>query len=273
MFNTKSLISLVSVGLIFINTKALSFQFVEPTPLLAGPYLGSFIGAAFGNNKVNTSLGSVSSTSYFTSQADINTVAQNNSATLNPNGFMVGVKGGDDWIFGNKVIGAIVDYGYFPQHSNMGSTQAAYPDGSGNYSISTALKTDWLFMLRGRAGRPFNFKRPGLLYATAGMAITKLSISNEFSDTTVLSGTNSSSIGANQIGFAVGGGLDFSIKKDLFFNIEYLYIGLPALTMKSRIYNAAEGFGINADSLANPISIKSTLSSNLLRIGLHYKFS
>lgn len=263
-------------ALIFIlsNTQVLSSVAIEtPNPLWKNAYIGGFIGGAFGNYKTNTNTGSLSDTSYFTSSANMNAVNQSGSTSTNPNAFIVGIKAGDDWIWKNIVFGAILDYGTFRQKSTINAINLTYPDNSGSYSFQSSLKTDWLFTLRGRVGVQLNTSSTSLLYASGGMAITELTVSNNFNDNTLLLGTGSSSISANQIGWTLGAGIDYLFNEHVLFNAEYLYVSIPSLTTNGTIANSAEGFGIPANSFSNPFLTTAHFFSNLFRVGVSYRFN
>lgn len=249
-----------------------------PTPVATSspswnrPYLGGFIGGALGKYKTQTSAGSVSDTSYFSSIGDINSIQQSSTLSVYPHSFIVGIKGGEDWVWKNLILGTVLDFASFPQHATS-QTGTTYSDASGSYALNATLKTDWLFTLRARAGLPFHRWWDNLVYATAGMAMTRLTVANAYSDNTLFLGTESSSLAANQIGWTVGGGLECAINQNLSLVTEYLYVNIPSLTTTGTLSNTVAGFGIPANSLSNPLATKATLNSNLIRVGANYRFN
>lgn len=264
----------LSFGLMLVSTQVLSGTIGEIShPIWQGPYIGGFIGGAFGRYQVNTTTGAPSSTTYFTSQDNINSVNQQGSRTLNPQSFIGGIQAGDDWMWNTLVLGVMVDYGSFQQDSNIDASNIAYPDGSGHYTVTSSVTTDWLFTFRGRIGKQFNTQWPSLLYFTGGMAITNLNVSNAFSDDTLLLGIGSSSISGNQIGWTLGTGIECIVTEHLSANAEYLYLNMPSLTTNGTISNSVEGFGIASGQFTSPFSTKAALSSNLIRFGVHYRFN
>lgn len=275
MFFIHQFKKLFFLNLIFVTPQVFSstYQTSSTAWRWEAPYIGGFLGGAFGNYKTHTDVGALSSTSYFASEDNINSVNQSGTKSLYAQSFMLGIKAGDDWAWENLVIGLVFDYSNFKNKSNLNVTQT-YPDGSGNYSLSLALKTDWLFTFRGRLGWVFfNNTLPALLYATGGMAITNLNISNTFSDDTLLLGTGSSSLSGNKIGWTVGGGIELAAIKSVSVYAEYLYVNIPTLTTNGRISNSVGGFGIPENSFSSPFLSKANLSSNLVRVGVNYRFN
>lgn len=237
-----------------------------------GPYLGGAIGGTYGTYQVNTDTGSASTTSYFSSQDDISAVNQGGTATLKPQKFVVGIRAGDDWtVWNNLVLGAVLDYSSFQNESSIDNT-GTYPSNSGSYTYHASLKTDWLFMLRGRTGWQFQVGVPALFYATAGMALTRLSFANSFSDTSQFHGSESSSNSQALIGCTLGGGAEFAITEHLSVNAEYLYLNFPSLSASSSISGTSGGFGVDGSAFTSPFRTNVDFHSSLFRLGIVYRF-
>ena len=247
-------------------------QAVAPTKLWNRPYVGGFIGGVLGQYQAQTSAGTLSDTSYFSSSGDINSIQENSHQSLYPHAFIIGIKGGEDWAWQNLILGAVLDFASFPQHATR-QISGSVSDPNGSYALNETLKTDWLFTLRGRAGLPFHRWWDNLAYVTAGMAMTRLTVANAYSDNSLLLGTESSSLAANQIGWTVGGGLESALNQNLSLTAEYLYIAIPSLTTTGALSNTVAGFGIPINSLSSPLATKGSLSSSLIRVGAHYRFN
>ncbi len=239
----------------------------------SGPSIGGYIGGAWGDSKVTTTAGSVSATSYFSSNADINAVAQNGSQTFVPSAFIGGVQLRDNWMFKNFVYGVVLDYGSLNLSDNKLVTNSAYPDGSGNYSINTAISTDWMYTIRGRLGWAPELSWPVMLYGTGGLAVTKLNVSNHFSDTTSLEGAGTSYRSNTINGWSLGLGIEFPITQNLTINGEYLYANFGSVNVQNSVYNTVGGFGTDYQSLVSPLSATAHLYANFLKVGLNYKFN
>ena len=239
----------------------------------SGAYLGGYIGGAWGHTNVTTTAGSVTDTSYFSSNANSNAVAQNASQTFSPSAFIGGVQLGDNWTFKNFVYGFALDYGSLRLNDEKFVQNSAYPDGSGSYSIKTSFNTDWMYAIRGRLGWAPNLAWPVMLYGTGGLAVTKLNIFNQFSDSTTLAGIGTGSNSTTINGWTLGVGLEFPITQNLTINSEYLYANFGSVAVQSSVYNSTAGFGIDYQSLVSPLRTAAPLSANFLKVGLNYKFN
>lgn len=235
------------------------------------PYIGGFVGGGFGNNHSSTSTGSITSTSYFTTSPDINAVNNAGTWTKDPIAVMGGIQAGHDWVWKQAIYGIALDYSVLPL-SSSNTTYNTYPDSSDQYSIYTSMRTNWLFTLRGRLGYQAMLQLPSLFYFTGGMALSRLRISNSFSDNTSIAGSGGTNTSQNQIGWVVGVGAEVATFHHLSVNIEYLYINLPSVKNISSISNSGSGFGISALSMTSPFTSTANFHASLLKIGLNYRF-
>lgn len=260
----KLLFTLISL---FFTASAMA----EQTSPWSGPYIGAYLGAGIGNNKVSTNVGGVSDTSYFTTTADVNAVNNAGSYNKNPSAMIAGIQFGQDWAYKKMVYGVVFDFSSLSLNSSQHSN-ATYPDSTDQYSLSTSMKTNWLLTLRARLGYQVKLHWPALLYATGGMAITRLQVENDFSDTSALSGVGSSQTANNQIGWTLGAGLEFALKPHVSAMLEYDYVDVPSVKTTGLIYNSAAGFGPSLHSLTNTFATTGQFHANLIKIGLNYRF-
>lgn len=264
-----------------INQRNLCYIFASlfsiSSPVLAnhllwqGPYAGVYLGGGFGNNQVSTNTGSVTNTSYFPTSADIYAVNSAGGWQNEANAMIVGLQIGHDWVWKQITYGVALDYGSLPLSSSS-IVSNTYPDNSDQYFINTSVSANWLFTLRGKLGYQSKLKYPSLLYLTGGMAITKLKVSNNFSDNSAFEGAGSSESAQNQIGWTVGAGIEVAAFKHISVNLEYLYIDIPSIKTTSSIFNTQGGFGIPEQSLISPFSTRENFYANLFKIGLNYRF-
>lgn len=253
------------------------FLLAIPTSVLAntlpwqGPYVGLYLGGNFANNTVSTNTGSVTNTSYFVTDADVNSVNNAFSWQKEPSTGIVGLQAGHNWNWKQVVYGIVLDYGSMSLHSSN-DTNNTYPDNSNRYSVSSSISTNWLFTLRGRLGYQKQLYFPGFLYLTGGMAITQLKVNNYFNDNSSLEGNGFNGISQNQIGWTIGAGAEVAAFKHMSVNIEYLYINIPSLTTAGSIFNTQSGFGIPVHSMTSSFSSTANFYTNAVRIGLNYRF-
>ena len=237
-----------------------------------GPYIGLTLGGVSSNAQMSSTVGPVTDTSYFASTADVNSVAQAGSITMQPSAPIIGVQFGDNLYASHGVLfGMVLDYS--PLHLSQSSTaNVAYPSGIGNYTMQTSMDTDWLYTIRGRLGYIPHTSWPMMLYGTGGLAVTNLRATNSFNDTTSLAGQGGSSNSNNQTGWTLGLGIEFPVVQHLTINAEYLYLHFGRVTSTGSIQNTSAGFGVSANSLTSSVSTATNLHANVFKVGVNYKF-
>ncbi len=242
------------------------------TPNWQSPYVGVYLGGGISNDHLSTNTGSVTNTSYFTNSANISAVNNAGTSVRNPASIIAGFQAGHDWAYKQVVYGIAFDYGAFPFSSSKNVSNIAYPDNSGTYSIKTSMSTNWLFTLRGRVGYQTMLHWPSLFYATGGLAVTQLKVSNSFSDNTGYAGAGGNSTAENQIGWTGGIGIELASLEHASVDLEYLYVYMPSVKISSAITNTQAGFGIPAQSLTSPFSTTGKFHTSLLKLALNYRF-
>lgn len=236
-----------------------------------GPYVGASLGGGFGNNQMSTNVGSVSDASYFTTSDDINAVNHAGTSTKHPSALIAGIQAGHDWAWKQIVYGVAFDYSTLSLKSSSTALNT-YPDNSDEYSVYTSVRTNWLFTFRGRVGYQTVVHLPSLFYFTGGVAMTKLKVSNNFSDNSVFMGTGASSTSQNQIGWTAGAGIEVAAFNHMSVDFEYLYVGVPSVKTMGSIYNTEGGFGFQAQSMNSAFSSTANFHATILKIGLNYRF-
>lgn len=236
-----------------------------------GPYAGLNLGVAFGNNQVSTNTGEVTNTSYFSTPTDIYLVNSAGEWEKQPKAMTIDLQMGHDWVWKQITYGIALNYGWLPLSSSNTVNKTAL-NNINNFSVNTAMSTNWLFTLRGKFGYQRLLKFHSLLYLTGGLAVTKLKISNAYYDNSALEGVGSSESAQNQIGWTIGTGIEIAAFKNMSVNFEYLYIDIPSIKTTNFIFNTQGGFGIPEKSLASPFSTSGNFYANLLKVGLNYRF-
>ena len=218
---------------------ALYSPVIAPAYNWGGVYLGINGGGAFGSSTWTGSAGG--STGSFTAT-----------------GGVVGGTLGFNYQIAQFVIGAEGDIDF--QFLNDNSAGGCGTIGAGlGIAIPTATtcktKSDWLGTIRGRAGYAAD---RFLIFATGGAA---------FGDVEAAFSTSSTFSASTQFGWTVGGGLEYGFTDNFTARIEYLYVDLG----KSASCTAACNFTNGAGAVITP-NIGVSLSENLVRVGLNYKF-
>jgi len=172
------------------------------------------------------------------------------TASLNSSGFFGGGQVGFNWqVAPAWVIGVESD---FDGADIVGNATAAATVGA---TATAGTKLDWFGTVRGRAG--FLVTPSALLYGTGGWAYGH----NTTSATATLTGVASAatSLGAEQNGWTVGGGLEYAFNPWLSFKTEYLYLNLGTAGLAS---GTAAGV---------PFSVSEKATFQTVKIGLNVK--
>lgn len=237
-----------------------------------GPYLGAYLGLGVGSHRTSTSVGSATDVSYFTTTQDINAVNSSGESNIHPVNAVGGLKGGYNWICKKIVCGVAMDYGSF-SFDAANQQNSVYKSSTDQYSIRTAISSDWLFTLRAKLGYPIVvFKSPSLLYVTGGVAFARFEINNTFSDNSSSLGVGSVQNNLNEIGWAAGLGIDIARLKHLIWDFGYLYVDMPYMTTTGTISNSVSGFGFGVGAHHSPFTTTNGFRANIVKMGLSYHF-
>jgi len=189
------------------------------------------------------------------------------SGTIHASGFTGGIQAGYNWQASNLIYGLETDFGAFHLRGSrlgtgtnpvdLGLTTAGH-----RFAVSSSVSTDWLFTLRGRLGVAV---APNLMaYATGGLAVTRLSVNNSFSDDFSPAATGSANAAATRAGWVAGGGLEYALAHDWSVKAEYLYMDFGHVTATGTIF-ATQGY-------SQGISTSSDLTAHVARLGVNRRF-
>lgn len=138
---------------------------------------------------------------------------------------------------------------------NLASLTSQYSDPDWPAYLQNEMP--WYSTLRGRVGLAIDNV---LLYGTAGIAFMKLKNSACYSDPCDFSSEFDGEYSSNQLGFAVGGGLEFAFSQNMSFKSEYLaLIG----TESTSLYN---GWRSSLDAGTWQTTV------HQIRVGVNYHF-
>jgi outer membrane immunogenic protein len=185
--------------------------------------------------------------------------------------------------FDQVVLGVVAD---FSASSLEGDTNGHIDD---NFNFSATTKVDWFGTLRGRVGLAFDNV---LVYGTGGAAYGKVKSSysanydgngnhNEYFNQPDVSRTVSGETSGTQWGWAVGGGLEYGITRNVTLSTEYLYVDLGRTNVSDASQNAGTDYYGTGDGSSGSIGgfnnyyldgvdVKTTFHS--VKAGLNYKF-
>ena len=230
-----------------------------------GFYFGGNAGYAWGDSDVSSAFscpgGAGCSVSIDQNLANITSAA---TGSLSPTGFTGGVQAGYNWQFDATVFGLEADFNAFDLNS---SRSVAVPSvtSSSIFNPTTTVDTNWLFTLRGRLG--WTVAPTVLLYATGGLAMTDLQVSNSYTTANNPSNTASgaSSHSFTRVGWTVGGGAEWALAGDWRVKAEYLYGDFGSISTSANVNNGT--FAVN-----DVFQTSADLRSHIVRGGINYRF-
>lgn len=249
----------------------------------SGFYAGASAGYGWGsaNNNLTISDGPTVSNCHFCSMIvggnDAGVAQSAGSTSFSPGGFVGGAQVGYNWQGGSWVYGLEGDFQYLGLRQTVDSSAQlpANTAAGGNCTsgacianFSNGVKADWLLTIRPRVGYIWD---SNLLYATAGLAISRLSFTQTYSDNVydVLGsgGSESASASATRVGWTAGAGVERAIGANWSAKLEYLYVRFDGLNANGVLQDAIPGDFANFSNNVDHLAI------NIVRFGLNYKFS
>lgn len=192
------------------------------------------------------------------------------AASLNRSGFTGGGQIGYNWQFDRTVLGLEADFNYidFGHKSSTTSGLPATPFGFGaapnifSYNVS---KMNFLGTVRGRLGYTFDH---ALFYVTGGLAYTDKSSHDSvtFTNAGGAQYANFAGNSSNNVGYTVGGGLEYAWTNNWSVKAEYLFVdlGKKNTVLVDPVTPVGAGYTFAANS-GNQFS--------LVRAGINYHFS
>jgi outer membrane immunogenic protein len=175
-----------------------------------------------------------------------------------------GIQAGFNLQTGMIVFGLEADVALLGDETTTFTTEFnAGPPGSAPVVTRVRSDLDYLATVRGRVGVTFDRL---LVFATGGLAFGKVSHRVDFEETDVFG--NAPYIGAGQvsdtdIGYAVGGGLEYGLTNNLSLKAEYLYYNLGDESLTTRVDNR----GANVEFVH---TIET--AGHIGRVGLNFRF-
>ncbi len=234
-----------------------------------GFYAGANIGYAWGSSDAVTTTDCGTFVPFYFACGNQPGVQASGTGSLSPHGVTGGVQAGYDWQQQAIVYGGAVDFGAFNlSKSRTGASAYAVVRPGVAYATSSSVDSDWLFTARGRIG--WTAMPQLLLYATGGLALTNLEVSNAFTDavfTVAGSATHGASSHSKTIaGWTIGGGAEWMLARNWTVDVEYLFLDFGSVAT-SAVVNAPAAPGANSTLVTS-----SDLTAHNLRLGVNYRY-
>ncbi|WP_082884944.1 outer membrane protein [Bradyrhizobium stylosanthis] len=234
-----------------------------------GFYIGGNVGYAWGRDGASNGTGTLVNVNGGTAPYIFN------PALGNGNGFTAGIQAGYNWQIKHAVVGVEADWQHLNSKVASGdSAIAILPAIGANFSGGTSVSTDWYASFRGRVGYAFG---PALLYATGGIALAETKVSANVAGSIPTSlfpltygplGFMNASERTLLVGYAVGGGLEYSLGAGWSIKGEYLHMGF-----------GTNGYNLSG-SLQSPTGFTGVITTHvdikpsfdIARVGVNYRF-
>lgn len=222
-----------------------------------GPYVGVNTGGAIGDAALRAAVDPRTAGYFLT--PDVAQLGDYGLVKASPLGFVGGAQAGYNVQVSSTVFGFEVDFDSLGLNDSRGVSAAYKSDPATSFHIQQTVRTDWLLTARPRVGYAF---RDFLIYATAGLAMTRLKYMEQFTDT-FNPAYSSDSFSRVMVGWTVGTGVEYMLREHWTVKGEYLYADLGSMPGRSSQAIPAEG-----DQFIHTAN----LNVHLLRVGLNYKF-
>ncbi len=231
-----------------------------------GFYAGANVGYAWGSSDAVTSAGCGTFVPFYFVCGNQPGVQASGTGSLSPDGVTGGVQAGYNWQHQAWVYGAALDFGSFNlSKSRTGASAYVVTRAGVPYATSSSVDTDWLFTARGRLG--WTAAPHLLLYATGGLALTNLEVSNTFADTIAPSaGSGASSRSKTKAGWTIGGGVEWMLARNWTVDTEYLFLDFGSLATSANVSPPAN------PAAKSTLTTSSDLTAHTVRLGANYRY-
>jgi outer membrane immunogenic protein len=279
---SKSIASIVTAGAILgigaASAADLPARTYTKAPTIVAPvynWTGFYVGVNAGgdwNQSDPTTTTVVSSAPTYINLVSIGAISAAGAQRINSSGFTGGLTAGYNWQSSNFVFGIESDFNYFGVRGSKTSGPVLYPCcAPSTFTVNSSVSSDWLITLRPRIGIASN---NWLFYATGGLAVANVKSDFSFTDT-FASAAESASISKTKAGWTAGVGTEYAVMNGWSVKAEYLYVDLGRDgTTSSNLHNR-DAFGIFPANFFFPLNVfthSADLRSNIVRVGLNYKF-
>ncbi len=246
-----------------------SVAFAGGTDSWEGFYAGANIGYAWGSSDAVTTTDCGTFVPFYFACGNQPGVQASGTGSLSPQGVTGGVQAGYNWQQQALVYGGALDFGSFNlSKSRTGASAYAVAAPGVPYATSSSVDSDWLFTARGRLG--WTAMPQLLLYATGGLALTNLEVSNAFADANnAVPGAAASGVSSHSktiAGWTIGGGAEWMLARNWTVDAEYLFLDFGSVAA-SALVNAPASPGANSTVVTS-----SDLTAHTVRLGANYRY-
>jgi outer membrane immunogenic protein len=159
------------------------------------------------------------------------------------------------------VFGLEGDFDYFRSNPSFANNTNTLSDGVTPFTLSQSLTTNYLATIRPRVGLAAD---RNLFYLTGGVAFTRVSYSETYSDGAAPPGFGAAAASKSLVGWVAGAGWEHAITDNVIFRAEYLYAHFSSVNAAGLITDSAGG--------SNGLQGSGDLVVQVVRAGASFKF-
>ena len=222
---------------------------------------GCYVGVNLGGGARGTNFTSTIDSGTHLLGADPALVAADGSGAANATAVLAGGQAGCNWQSGLLVLGLEGDFDYFHSNPGFSNNTNTLSDGVTPFTISQSLTSNYLATVRPRIGVGAD---RNLAYITGGVAFTRVTYAESYSDGAVPPGVGTATASRNLVGWTAGAGWEYAFADHWTVRAEYLIAGFPKTSALGVITDAAGG--------SNALSGSSDVLIQLIRAGVNFKF-
>jgi len=193
--------------------------------------------------------------------ADAGEVTNDGTGGANWSSFVGGGQVGCNLQSQTIVVGIEGDFDYFHVKPNFYNNTNTLPVAGVPFTINQFLQTNYLATIRPRFGVAAD---RNFAYVTGGVAFTRASYTESYSDTGAPVGNGLATASKSLTGWTAGAGWEYAFTDNLTFRAEYLLAKFGTVSAASAITDAAGG--------SNPMAGSANLMMQVIRGGANLKF-
>jgi outer membrane immunogenic protein len=257
----RRLIAAAVLALVATGASAADMPMKAPQQTTTYQWSGCYVGLNLGGGASGTKFNSAVDPGTHLAAPDPSVVAASGTGSHGGDGLLAGGQAGCNMQSGLLVVGLEGDFDYFHSNPFFSNGSITLSDGVTPFTIGQSITTNYLATIRPRVGIASD---RDLAYVTAGVAFTRVSYLESYSDGTAPPGSGSAAASKSLVGWVAGAGWERAIADHWTFRAEYLYASFPAVNALGAITDAGGG--------ANTLHGSGDLVTQLLRAGVNFKF-
>lgn len=257
----RRLIAAAVLAFVATAASAADMAMKAPQPTTTYQWSGCYAGLNVGGGASGANLNSAVDPGTHLLAPDPGVVTGSGSGGHSGDGLIAGGQVGCNMQSGLLVLGLEGDFDSFSSHTWFSNNSNTLSDGVTPFTIGQSLTTNYLATIRPRLGIASD---RDFAYLTGGVAFTRVSYLESYSDGGAPAGSGSAAASKSLVGWVAGAGWEHALADHWTFRAEYLYASFPTVNAVGTITDAGGG--------ANTLHGSSDLAVQLLRAGVNYKF-